>query len=169
MSRIWDWFSPVRGLISWREDGRPITSQRRTARLQLEQLEKREVPSADLTVPSLDSSQLYQEVLQAESNPIASLAQPLQQVFTAAVEALPTLSGALNIVASDLSHFAGPQTAQQYTQVLTGTLDAFLVNLENATETALHAAGVFEDPTFNVDVAFVNSFMSDPLHYNPPL
>lgn len=169
MSSIWDCFSPIRGLIPWRDGERRTTPPRRTARLQLEQLEKREVPSADLSVQPPNVSQFYQQLLQAEGNPTANLAQPLLQTLTAAVTTLPTLSNALNDVATDLSHFVGPQSAQQYTQVLIGSVDAFLLNIETATETALHAAGVFQDPTFNTDVVFLNAFLSDPLHYTPPV
>jgi hypothetical protein len=47
-------------------------------------------------------------------------------------------------------------------------IDSFLMNLESATLASLHAAGDFQDPTFNADVAFINAFMVNPFNYVPP-
>ncbi|HZV06821.1 MAG TPA: hypothetical protein VE999_17190 [Gemmataceae bacterium] len=115
------------------------------------------------------SSQLYQQILQAEANPSANLAPALDNVLTGAVAALPGLSSLMNAVSSNLNATVGPVKGQQYTQVFIGQVDTFLLNLESATLASLHAAGNFQDPTFNSDVVFINAFMANPLNYVPPV
>jgi hypothetical protein len=192
MSSIWDWFRFLPGLIHWQVGERRTAPERRNIRLQLESLENREVLSAALPVqqttlsqtsqqtPPVESnpvalpvqlpslSQTYQQMLQAASDPLASQAQPLLQMFTSVVSALPALSNGLNVVAINVSRYAGPQTAQQATQGSVAGVDTILMGLENVTAFALQAAGVVQDPTFNMDVALLNTFMSDPLNYPPP-
>jgi hypothetical protein len=149
---------------------RGLDGNRRSVRPQLEHLEDRMVLSttaASFQPPS--SSQLYQQILQAEANPSANLAPALDNVLTGAVAALPGLSSLMNAVSSNLNATVGPVKGQQYTQVFIGQVDTFLLNLESATLTSLHAAGNFQDPTFNSDVVFINAFMANPLNYIPPV
>lgn len=164
MSNIWDCFNPIRGLIPRRND------QRRTIRLQLEPLEKREVLSADVSVqpPAINPSQFYQQLLQAEAHPTASQAPFLEQSLTAATLVLPNFSGFLNTASNYMTAAMGPQTGQQYMQEGIQQVNTFLLNLEGATLAALNTTGSFQNPTFLSDVAAVNVFMSNPLHYTSP-
>lgn len=164
MSNIWDCFTPFRGRIPWRDD------RRRTVRLQLEQLEKREVLSADVPAqpPVINQSQFYQQLLQAEAHPTASQAPFLEQSLTAATMVLPNFSGFLNTASNYMTAAMGPQTGQQYMQQGIQQVNTFLLNLEDATLAALNTTGNFQDPTFLSDVAAINAFMSNPLHYTSP-
>ena len=209
MSSIWDWFRPLRVLIHWLDGGPRTTPQRHGARLQLELLENREVPSADVFLQSLNLpqtvqqalpaannslqspnlsqtsqqalpaannslqptnlSQIYQLMLQAANNAAANQALPLENMLTTVVSQLPAISSWLNVAASNVTRYAGPQGVQPYNQVSLWAVDFVLINLENATEFALQDAGMFPNPTFNMDVSFINAFMSDPLNYTPPI
>jgi hypothetical protein len=106
--------------------------------------------------------QVTQQLLEAEFQ--ASLEPLLDSI----VMALPGISQGLNAAASDLSASHGPQLGQLETQKLIRAVDSGLHDLEDATLSALHAVGDDQDPTFNGDVAFINAFTSDPLHYVPP-
>lgn len=164
MSNTWD------SLISaWRNARRRTAAPRGAIRPQLEQLEKREVPSADVAgPPSISTSQLYQQLLQAEASPTASQAPFLQQSLTAAALVLPSYSSFLNAASNGMSSALGPQLGQQYMQMGLQQIDMFLLNLEGATLSALNAAGTYPNPTFLSDVAVLNAFMNDPLNYTPP-
>lgn len=167
MSNIWDCFTPSRGLIPRLDEQRRTGPQRRTVRLQLEQLEKREVLSADTSVqpPVTNQNQLYQQLLQAEANPTANQALFLEQSLTAATVGLPTFSGFLNTASNYWTAAMGPQTGQQYVQQGIQQVNTFLLTLADATLAALNTTGSFLDPTFLSDVAAVNAFMNNPLHY----
>lgn len=164
MSNIWDCFTPARGRIPRRDD------QRRTIRPQLEQLEQREVLSADAAVqpPAINPSPFYQQLLQAEANPTASQAPFLQQSLTAATVVLPNFSGFLNTASNYMTAAMGPQTGQQYMQEGIQQVNTFLLNLEGATLAALNTTGSLPDPTFLSDVAAINAFMNNPLNYTSP-
>lgn len=170
MSNIWACFSPARGLILRRDDQRQTTRQRRTIRLQLEQLEKREVLSADVSVqpPVVNQSQYYQQLLQAEANPTANQAPFLEQSLTAATLVLPTFSGFLNTATNYMTSAMGQQTGQQYMQEGIQQVTSFLLNLEDSTLAALNTTGSFQDPAFLSDVAAINAFMNNPLNYSSP-
>jgi hypothetical protein len=170
MSNIWDSFSPISGFILWRDGQRRTNTQRRNARLQLEQLEQREVPSADASAgpPIVNQSQFYQQLLQAEAHPTATQAPFLEQSLTAAALVLPTFSGFLNTASNYMTAAMGPQTGQQYMQAGIQQVNTFLLNLEDATLAALNTTGSFQDATFLSDVSAINAFMSNPLNYTPP-
>ncbi|HTU23064.1 MAG TPA: hypothetical protein VMG10_33825 [Gemmataceae bacterium] len=168
MSRIWDCLNPIRDLISWLDGPRRTTPERRTVGLQLEQLEKRDVPSAAASVQPPNLDQLYQQILQAEASPVAN-AVYLKGTLTTATAVLPPFSAVLNGLSQNLSAAVGPQVGQQYMQMGIQQVDSFLLNLENATFSALSAVGDAQDPTFLSDVTDINTFMSEPLSYTPPV
>jgi hypothetical protein len=170
MSGILNQFASIRKLKHLLDGDRPSNPARTTVRPKLEQLEAREVLSA----PALSSGppnpiQAYQQLLQLEANPSGNLAPVLDNILSGVVAALPGISSLLNAASSDLNAIFGPKLGQQYMNVVIRVVDGFLINLENATLSALHAGGDFQDPTFNADVAFINAFMFNPLNYVPPV
>jgi hypothetical protein len=122
-----------------------------------------------VSVQPPNTFQLYQQLLQAEAHPSATVAPVLDNVLSGAVGALPGLSSLMNAVSSNLNAAVGPVKGQQYMQIFIGQVDKFLINLESATLASLQAAGDFQDPTFNADVVFINAFMANPLNYVPPV
>ena len=169
MSNIWDCFTPIRGLISWLNEQRRTTPERRTVRLQLEHLEKREVLSADASVQPPSTTQLYQQLLQAEAQPTANQAPFLNESLTAAALVLPSYSQFLNTASNYLSTALGPQLGQQYMQMGIQQVNSFLLGLEDATLASLNASGDAQNPTFLSNIAAVNAFMNSPLNYTPPV
>jgi hypothetical protein len=169
MSRIWDCFHSLCGLIHLLDAESRTASERRSASLQLELLENREAPSANLVAPSSSIPPTSQQSFQAAGISVASLAKPLEQALTNVVRMLPTISYGLNVVSSSISRTVGPRAAQQDAPGLAWAVDTILMNLENATGAALNAAGVSQDPTFSMDVGLINAFMSNPFNYPPPV
>jgi hypothetical protein len=170
MFDLLDRFSLSRKSTHGLDGNRRSSMDRRTVRPQLEHLEDRLVLSTTaVSVQPPNPFQLYQQLLQAEAHPSAALAPVLDNVLTGAVAALPGLSSLMNAVSSNLNATVGPQKGQQYMQIFERQVDTFLLNLESATLASLQAAGDFQDPTFNADVAFINTFIANPLNYVPPV
>jgi hypothetical protein len=150
MLSIKDCVTSLRGLFPRSDVQKRAFPSRPTVRLQLEQLEKREVPSAPGAV-----------------NPFLGYAAFLEGSLTYVVTTLPNTSSWLNSSSGYLNGTFGTQVGGLFTQQMVQGVNSYLFGLQGATLNAINLAGLSPDPIYNANAAAISVFMSDPLHYHP--
>jgi hypothetical protein len=145
MSGMWDRFISILG----RDSKGRIASERSSVRLQLEQLEKREVLNATTTASDQQAAAaVYRAAADNYEFVVSTLSAEIGQ-------ALPIVTDVLNNLSA------------QYQQFVVQVVDTFFPGLENATQAALNASQTVssagtQNTLFNTNSQAINYFPFNP-------
>jgi|GEM_PF-2879718 hypothetical protein len=175
MTSTLDCFRAIRKRTHCLDGDRSANPVRRTVRPQLEQLEDRVVPSADISVQPPNLGEVFQQlqflvqIIQVETNPAAVGPQGILNTLGDVVQRLPSISQSLNYTSSLLSDIFGPQLGQQYTGFLVTGVDFLFTNLEREALIAndillAGSTAVPQNENLNLWIQAINYFLSNPLN-----
>lgn len=151
MIRSWDRFTR---LFRQQNGPRRPAPVRPTVHPQLEQLEKRDVPTVGVSI----GPPTIQQIEQSLQN-IGTLS-----TLDGIVQALPAISQTLSQVNFLLPQIVGQQQAAKLMPQIIEGVENYILQIEVNTLNALQAAGDWQDYLFNADAQAISYFLYSPLN-----